>query len=158
MDIKINSLGCFIGEEYGIDQHKNLYTRNPSQTTWTCIFEYRRPVKIRKSSCDDMRLIAEIGLFWFAVDSDSKFWKKFKQYPWTEFTNNKPAAKYSMPKIIATQNINYWRKERKNGTIIKRSCKRINRPYKRQKEFDDLVLAKKREKQAKKKKANKANK
>ena len=62
-----------------------------------------------------------------------------------------------MPKIIATQNINYWTKERKNGTIIKRSCKYINRPYKRQKEFDDLVLAKKRERQAKKK-ANKANK
>ena len=80
-----------------------MYTRNPSQTAWTCIFEYRRPVKTRKSLCNDMHLIAEIGLFWFTVDCNGKFWMKFKHYPWTEFTNNKPVPKYSMPKIIATK-------------------------------------------------------
>ena len=100
-----------------------------------------------------MKLISENGYFSFAVDKNGKYWKKYKHFPWTAFSNGIALPKYKMPKIIATKNFNYWTKEA-NGTIIKRSCKYENRTYKRKKELDDLVLARKRKKQERKKKSH----
>ena len=95
-----------------------------------------------------MSLIAEIGIFSFAVDSEGKYWKRIKNQLWTEFTNGVEPPKYYMQKIIATKGNNYWVQELKNKTIIKH-CVNIDNQHhiKRTKEYYDLICCERRRRQ-----------
>ena len=81
MDIKIQTIGGHEGKEFGMDQHKIVYNRPVHTTAWNIVHEYRRIPKTRKTSSEDMVLLAERGLFSFAVDKDGKYWKKHLHYP-----------------------------------------------------------------------------
>ena len=145
-EINIKSLGNFENSEYGIDQHKNVYSRLPGKVSWECIFEYRHVPKTRQGSASDMRLIAEIGLFSFAEDSEGNYWKKMKNQMWTEFTNGIEPPKYYMQKIIATKGNNYWVQERKNKTIIKHTIDTSNQHHiNRTKEYYELICCERKQ-------------
>ena len=121
MDIKIQSIGNHDGKEYGMDQYKNVYNRNILTTAWDVVHEYRRVPNTRQSSSKDMKLLAERGLFSFAVDADGQYWKKYLHYPWKEMIYE-DLPKYGLTStIIGLLAQNYWSRE-PNGTIIKRYC------------------------------------
>ena len=139
IELEITSLGKQEEFEYGIDQFKNVYQRLIGKVSWECIFEYRRIPATRPSNSQDMSLIAEIGIFSFAVDSEGKYWKKLKNQVWTEFTDGKDKPKCFMHKIIATQGNYYW-EQQKNNKTIKRKVDTSNMGHiVRSKEYYDFI-------------------
>ena len=145
MDIKIQTIGEHEGKEFGMDQHKNVYNRPVHTTAWNVVHEYRRIPKTRKTSSEDMVLLAERGLFSFAVDKDGKYWKKYLHYPWKEMIYE-DYPKYGLTStIIGSLSQNYWTREF-NGTFIKRYCDIPLREEKRRKHdpnFFKLIIPKK---------------
>ena len=140
IELEIKSIGKLQEFEYGIDQFKNAYKRLIGTVSWNCIFEYRRKPKTRASNSKEMSLIAEIGIFSFAVDSEGKYWKKLENCDWTEFTNGEDKAKYFMLDVIATQGNYYWGKQKNNKTIIKHKVDTSSvRCIARRKEYYDFI-------------------
>ena len=151
-ELEITSLGNFEELEYGIDQHKNIYSRLPGKPSWEIIFEYRRKPKTRSSS-EGMTILAEISIFSFAIDSEGNYWKKMKDQLWTEFGSGIEPPKYYMQKIIATKGNHYWVQERKNKTIVKYRVNIENQHHiKRSKKYYDFIHYERRKKQTKKEK------
>ena len=134
MDIKINVLDVDRGYEVGMDQYKNVYSRPEKTTAWEILHEYRRIPKTRKSSHKDMKIIGEYGLFKFAADNTGKYWKKYLNYDWKEFIYE-DLPKYGLTcTIMGCLTQDYWTRESKNSTVIKRHCEIPLRGEKRMKE------------------------
>ena len=123
MEIKIKSIGQSEGLEIGMDQCKNVYSKPRDNDCWKVVHEYRRVPKKRETSwCKDITVLAEKVLFTFAVDQDSKYWKRYKNYPWKEMIYVDPPKHYLTRKIISVSPECYWTEEHKTKTIIKRYC------------------------------------
>ena len=120
IELEIKSIGKNNGFEFGIDQFKNAYKRVIGNISWERIFEYRRKTQTVKSNSKEIKIIADVGIFYFSMDSKGKFWKQFKNCPWTEVTNGEEKPKYFLHDIIATKGNYYWEKHKKNKVIIKR--------------------------------------
>ena len=52
--------------------------------------------KLKKNNSKEMTLIADVGIFSFAVDSEGKFWKQIKNCPWNLLTVKKDLNIFSM--------------------------------------------------------------
>ena len=157
MDIKINVLGIDKGQEVGMDQYKNVYSRPEKTTAWEVLHEYRRIPKTKESSRKDIKIIGDYGLFKFAVDNEGKYWKKYLNYNWKEFIYE-DLPKYSFTStIIGCLTQHYWTRESTNGTVIKRYCELPLRDEKKMKtdpNFNCLITLEKvlKRRQTKKKK------
>ena len=116
MDIEIKKLGEIDRKKIGMDQHKNIYERYCNATAWYEIFAYRRKPEIKTSSFEEIKIVAEKSLFYWGVDSEGNFWKKYKHYMWKKMTFE-DLPKYGLSStIVATRGQTYWTSE-ENGTI-----------------------------------------
>ena len=119
MDIEIKKLGEIGGKEIGMDQHKNIYERYVKTTAWYEIFAYRRKEEIIASSDEEIKIVAEKNLFYWGVDNEGNFWKKYKHYHWNKM-RFEDQPKYGLSStIVATRGQTYSTSE-ENGTIIRR--------------------------------------
>ena len=119
MDIKIINLGVDNGKEIGIDQHKNVYEQLCNTTALSEIYAYKHIPKIKPSSCEKIRTIAEKDLFCWGVDEEGNFWKKYKNYNCKKMTFE-DQRKYGLSSsIVASRGQSYWTAE-ENETIIRR--------------------------------------
>ena len=119
MDIEIKKAGEIDGKEYGIDQYKNIYERYVNTTAWFEIFEYRKKPGTKNPSCEEIKIIKEKNFFYWSVDNNGDYWKRYKQYRWKKIEyEDKP--KYGLStSIIASRGQSYWTLE-PNGTVIRR--------------------------------------
>ena len=117
IELDIKSVGKLNGFEFGIDQS---YKRVIENISWECIFENRRKTRTAERNSKEIKVIADVSIFYFGLDSEGKFWKQIKNCPWTEFTNGEEKPKYFDHDVILTQGKYYWEKHSKSKTIIKR--------------------------------------
>ena len=74
---------------------------------------------MRKTSFEEIKIIAEKNFFYWGVNNEGNFWKRYKHYNWKNMTfQDQP--KYGLSSsIIASRGQCYWTLEG-NGTVIRR--------------------------------------
>ena len=74
---------------------------------------------MRKTSLEEIKIIAEKKFFYWGVDNEGNFWKRYKHYNWKKVTfQDQPKYVLSFS-IIASRGQSYWILEG-NGTVIRR--------------------------------------
>ena len=109
--------------EYGYDDEDSIYERSDFSNVCILLFEKKNIYKkelYKKSETKKITILEQKGYFYWGVDHDGRYWKRYKNYAWKKMEFKTYEQKRVRNKIIYADKSSYLTRERGCKTIIKR--------------------------------------